>query len=68
MICSTEMHVWSSGVEEPEGLNRAGGMSVHTSPLAGLLCVSNKVPHLHTSRISMEVQVHTCQKRELSDC
>ena len=35
---------------EPEGLNRAGGMSVHTSPLASLLCVSNKITHLHTSR------------------
>ena len=33
------MHVWSSGAGEPEGLNRAGGISVHTSPLAGLLHV-----------------------------
>ena len=48
--------------------SRAGGMSVHTSPLAGLLCVSNKVPYLHTSRVSMEIQVRTCQKRGLSDC
>ena len=53
-ICSTEMHVWSSGAGEPEGQNRAGGMSVHTSPLASLLCVGNKVPYLHTSRVSME--------------
>ena len=48
----------SSGAGEPEGQNRAGGMSVHTSPLAGLLHVSNKVPYLHTSRVSMEVQGH----------
>ena len=40
------MHVWSSGVGEPQGQNRAGGMSVHTSPLAGLLRVSNKAPYL----------------------
>ena len=45
-----DMHVWSSGTGEPEGQNRVGGMSVHTSPLAGLLHVSNKVPYLHTSR------------------
>ena len=45
-----DMHVWSSGAGEPEGQNRAGGMSIHTSPLAGLLHVSNKVPYLHTSR------------------
>ena len=44
------MHVWSSGAGEPEGQNRAGGMSLHTSPPAGLLHVSNKVPYLHTSR------------------
>ena len=44
------MHVWSSGAGEPEGQNRAGGMLVHISPLAGLLHVSNKVPYLHTSR------------------
>ena len=54
VICSTEMDVWSSGAGEPEGQNRAGGMSVHTSPLAALLRVSNKVPYLHTSRVSME--------------
>ena len=63
MVCSTEMHVWSSGAGEPKGQSRVGGMSVHTSPLAGLLHVSNKVPYLHTSRVSMEVQVHKCQKR-----
>ena len=44
------MHVRLSGAGEPEGQNRVGGMSVHTSPLAGLLHVSNKVPYLHTSR------------------
>ena len=61
------MHVWLSRAGESEGQNRAGGMSVHTSPLAGLLHVSNKVTYLHISRASMEVQVHKRQKRGLSD-
>ena len=53
------MHVWSSGAGEPEGQSRAGGMSVHTSPLAGLLCVSNQVPYLHTSKGFVEIQYAT---------
>ena len=41
--------------------------SILAHVLAGLLRVSNKVPYLHTSRVSMEVQVHKRQKRGLSD-
>ena len=51
MICSMKVQVWSSGAGEPAGLNRASGMSVRTSLLAGVLCVSNKMQRPHSKGI-----------------
>ena len=51
MISSMKVQVWSSGAGEPAGLNRASGMSVRTSLLAGVLCVSKKVQRPHSKGI-----------------
>ena len=53
---------------ESEGQNRAGGMLVHTSPLAGLLHVSNKVatisPHIKRALLGHSVQHRIHHRRE----
>ena len=50
-----KVQVWSSGAGEPAGLNRASGMSVRTSLLAGLLHVTPEC-NVHTARVSTEVK------------
>ena len=50
-----KVQVWSSGAGEPAGLNRASGMSVRTSLLAGLLRVTPRC-NVHTARVSTEVK------------
>ena len=55
MICSMKVQVWSSGAGKPAGLNRASGMSVRTSLLAGLLHVTLGC-NVHTARVSTEVE------------
>ena len=51
-----KVQVWSSGAGKPAaGLNRASGMSVRTSLLAGLLHVTLGC-NVHTARVSTEVE------------
>ena len=50
-----KVQVWLSGAGESAGLNRASGMSVHTSLLAGLLHVTSGY-NVHTARVCIEVE------------
>ena len=54
-----KVEVWSTGAGEPAGLNKASGMSVCTSLLAGLLHVTLG-GNVHTARASTEVKVEDC--------
>ena len=51
-----KVQVWLSGAgEHAVGLNRASGMLVRTSLLAGLLCLTLRC-NVHTARVSTEVK------------